>query len=80
MSERYEESKLYRIRHSCAHIMAEAVLEIFPQGRVAIGPPIEDGFITTSICRASSPKKIWPRSKNECGPSSKANSRLFGVK
>src|SRR5579864_7910095 len=44
MSERYEESKLYRIRHSLAHIMAEAVLEIFPDGRVAIGPPIEDGF------------------------------------
>ncbi|HVO41538.1 MAG TPA: threonine--tRNA ligase [Aggregatilineales bacterium] len=44
MAERYEESKLYRIRHSCAHIMAEAVLEIFPDGRVAIGPPIEDGF------------------------------------
>src|SRR5215470_9239224 len=44
MSERYEESKLYRVRHSCAHIMAEAVLEIFPEGRIAIGPPIEDGF------------------------------------
>src|SRR5260370_42163691 len=44
MSERYEDSKLYRIRHSAAHIMAEAVLELFPDGRVAIGPPIEDGF------------------------------------
>jgi threonyl-tRNA synthetase len=44
MSERYEDSKLYRIRHSSAHIMAQAVLEIFPDGRVAIGPPIEDGF------------------------------------
>ena len=40
----YEESHLYRIRHSAAHIMAQAVLEIFPQGKVAIGPPIEDGF------------------------------------
>ena len=44
MAERYEESKLYRIRHSSAHIMAQAVLEIFPDGHVAIGPPIEDGF------------------------------------
>ena len=44
MSERYEESKLYRIRHSMAHIMAEAVLELFPDGHIAIGPPIEDGF------------------------------------
>lgn len=44
MEEKYEESKLYRIRHSAAHIMAEAVLEIFPEGKVTIGPPIEDGF------------------------------------
>ena len=42
--EKYEDSKLYRIRHSAAHIMAQAVLEKFPQGKVAIGPPIEDGF------------------------------------
>ena len=42
--EEYEKSHLYRIRHSTAHVMAEAVLEKFPTGRVAIGPPIEDGF------------------------------------
>jgi threonyl-tRNA synthetase len=41
---RYEDSKLYRIRHSAAHVMAQAVLEIFPEGQIAIGPPIEDGF------------------------------------
>ncbi len=40
----YESSPLYRIRHSAAHIMAQAVLEKFPDGKVAIGPPIEDGF------------------------------------
>jgi threonyl-tRNA synthetase len=34
----------YRLRHSLAHVMAQAVLEIFPEGKVAIGPPIEDGF------------------------------------
>jgi threonyl-tRNA synthetase len=44
MPERYEDSKLYRIRHSAAHIMAQAVLELFPDGHIAIGPPIEDGF------------------------------------
>lgn len=42
--EQYEESKLYRVRHSAAHVMAEAVLEKFPKGKVAIGPPIDDGF------------------------------------
>jgi threonyl-tRNA synthetase len=43
--EKYEESKLYRIRHSAAHVMAQAVMEMFPgEAKIAIGPPIEDGF------------------------------------
>ena len=42
--ERYEESQLYKIRHSAAHIMAQAVLEMFPEGGLAIGPSIENGF------------------------------------
>lgn len=42
--ERYEESDLYRIRHSAAHVMAQAVLEMFPTGKYTIGPPVEDGF------------------------------------
>src|SRR5512138_3161337 len=44
VQEKYEESQLYKIRHSAAHIMAQAVLEMFPEGKIAIGPPIEDGF------------------------------------
>jgi len=35
---------LYRIRHSSAHVMAQAILELFPQAKLAIGPPIEEGF------------------------------------
>ena len=42
--ESYEESRLYKIRHSAAHVMAEAMLERFPEAKIAIGPPIEDGF------------------------------------
>ena len=42
--ERYEDSELYRIRHSAAHVMAEAVIEIFPEAKYTIGPPIENGF------------------------------------
>jgi len=42
--ERYEDSELYRIRHSAAHVMAEAVIEMFPQAKYTIGPPIENGF------------------------------------
>ncbi|MDZ4158441.1 MAG: threonine--tRNA ligase, partial [Anaerolineaceae bacterium] len=42
--ERYEESLLYRIRHSTAHVMAQAVIERFPTAKIAIGPAIEDGY------------------------------------
>jgi threonyl-tRNA synthetase len=42
--EQYEDSELYRIRHSAAHVMAEAVLELFPEAKYTIGPPIENGF------------------------------------
>src|SRR5215475_12375293 len=35
---------LYKLRHSLAHVMAQAVVEKFPQAKPTIGPPIEDGF------------------------------------
>ena len=36
--------QLYKIRHSAAHVMAQAVLERFPDAKPTIGPPIKDGF------------------------------------
>jgi threonyl-tRNA synthetase len=33
-----------RIRHSAAHIMADAVMQLFPDAKIGIGPPTEDGF------------------------------------
>ena len=38
------EERLFRMRHSAAHVLAEAVIEMFPEGKYAIGPPIEHGF------------------------------------
>jgi threonyl-tRNA synthetase len=40
----YEESNLYKIRHTTAHVLAMAVLEWDPDAKLAIGPPIENGF------------------------------------
>ncbi len=37
-------SEIWKKRHTAAHVMAQAVLEMFPEARFAIGPPIEDGF------------------------------------
>lgn len=39
-----EEEQLFRMRHSAAHILAEAMLEKFPDAKYAIGPPVDDGF------------------------------------
>lgn len=39
-----KEIDLAVIRHSMAHVMAEAVLELFPDAQIAIGPAIENGF------------------------------------
>ena len=38
------EEGLMVLRHSTAHVLAQAVQEIFPQTRLGIGPPIKDGF------------------------------------
>ena len=42
--EKYDESNLYRLRHSAAHVMAQAVVEMIPEAKYTIGPPIENGF------------------------------------
>ncbi len=34
----------YILRHSAAHVMAQAVQDLFPQARLGIGPPVENGF------------------------------------
>ena len=39
-----DEAALALIRHDCAHVLAEAVLELFPETQVTIGPAIENGF------------------------------------
>jgi len=33
-----------KMRHSGSHVLAQAVLEMFPEAKLAIGPPIENGF------------------------------------
>ena len=39
-----KEERLERLRHSASHVMAEAVLAMFPDAKLAIGPPIDTGF------------------------------------
>src|SRR5437016_11211439 len=37
-------TELERIRHSCAHVMATAILRLWPDAQFASGPPVETGF------------------------------------
>ena len=45
-TEAYQDSELYCLRHSAAHIMAQAIMEMFAPGeaKIAIGPPVAEGF------------------------------------
>ena len=43
-SQNGNDEKLYKIRHSLAHVMAQAVLELYPEAKLGIGPPIDSGF------------------------------------
>jgi threonyl-tRNA synthetase len=44
LEERREMDGLSRIRHSCAHVLATAVLRIWPEAKLYIGPPTDEGF------------------------------------
>ena len=39
-----DEDGLWLIRHDAAHVLAAAVMELYPGVKISIGPPIEDGF------------------------------------
>lgn len=44
LEQRHQMSDLDRLRHSCAHVLASAVLRIWPDAQLAGGPPVESGF------------------------------------
>src|SRR5215510_6812026 len=44
LDERAKMTELERIRHSCAHVMATAILRLWPDAQFAYGPPVENGF------------------------------------
>jgi threonyl-tRNA synthetase len=44
LDERQKMTELERIRHSAAHVMATAILRLWPEAQFAAGPPVENGF------------------------------------
>src|ERR1035437_7464129 len=44
LDDRAKMTELERIRHSCAHVTATAILRLWPDAQFAYGPPVENGF------------------------------------
>src|SRR6201993_47931 len=44
LDDRNKMTELERIRHSAAHVMATAILRLWPEAQFAAGPPVENGF------------------------------------
>lgn len=44
LEERQQMSDLEKLRHSCAHVLATAILRLWPEAQFAAGPPVENGF------------------------------------
>src|ERR1700729_1851041 len=44
LDDRAKRTELERIRHSCAHVLATAILRLWPEAQFAAGPPVENGF------------------------------------
>src|ERR1700759_671475 len=44
IEQRHQMTDLDRLRHSAAHVLATAILRIWPEAQFAAGPPVENGF------------------------------------
>ena len=63
------------LRHSSAHLMAQAVKRLFPGREITIGPVIDNGFYYDFKRAQGSPPRIWNASKRRCARSSRRTSR-----
>lgn len=57
--------KLNPMRHSCAHVMAAAVLKLYPKTKLSIGPTIEDGFYYDFALPEAVSEKEFPKIEKE---------------
>ena len=73
---RRDPEALEMIRHDAAHVLAEAVQELFPGTQVTIGPSIEDGFYYDFARNEPfTPGGLRRRSRRRCARSSPATRR-----
>jgi threonyl-tRNA synthetase len=73
LDERHKMSDLERLRHSCAHVLATAVVKLWPDAQFAAGPPVENGFYyDVELSHRISPED-FPRIEEEMKRVVKAN-------
>jgi threonyl-tRNA synthetase len=73
LDDRAKMTELERIRHSCAHVLATAILRIWPDAQFAAGPPVENGFYyDVELSHRISPED-FPKIEEEMKKEIKAN-------
>ncbi len=71
--ERARMTELERLRHSCAHVMATAILRLWPDAQFAYGPPVENGFYYDLECSHRITPEDFPAIEAEMKKEIKAN-------
>ena len=73
LDDRAKMTDLERLRHSCAHVLATAILKIWPEAQFAAGPPVENGFYyDVELSHRISPED-FPKIEAEMKAITKAN-------
>ncbi|MEK7675619.1 MAG: threonine--tRNA ligase [Verrucomicrobiota bacterium] len=73
LDDRAKMTDLQRLRHSCAHVMATAILRLWPDAQFAAGPPVENGFYyDVELSHRISPED-FPKIEEEMKKEIKAN-------
>src|SRR5438132_13401478 len=73
LEQRAQMTDIERIRHSAAHVLATAILKIWPDAQFAAGPPVENGFYyDLELSHRISPED-FPRIEEEMKKEIKAN-------
>ena len=73
LDDRAKMTELERIRHSCAHVMATAILRLWPDAQFAAGPPVENGFYYDVDLKHRISPEDFPKIEEEMKKEIKAN-------
>jgi len=73
LEQRNQMGELERLRHSCAHVMATAILRLWPDAQLAYGPPVDNGFYYDLECSHRITPEDFPKIEEEMKKEIKAN-------